>query len=58
LLTVAGEWAGFDMGYVEQRILAKPAGRLRQWLSYIQGGNIAWDDWRRIKEAMVVRRAT
>ena len=58
LLSVAGEWAGFDMDYVEQRIISRPAGRVRQWLAYVNGGNIARNAWRKIKESMAVRRAT
>lgn len=58
VLSVAGEWAGFDMDYLQRRILTKPAGRLRQWLAYINGGNIVQHDWKRIKDAMAVRRAT
>src|SRR5437762_9216335 len=46
LLSVAGEWAGFDMEHVEQRILSRREGWLRQWLSYINGGNIARHDWK------------
>lgn len=58
LLSFAGEWAGFDMEYVEQSILSRPAGRIRQWTAYINGGNIARHAWRRIKESMAARRAT
>lgn len=58
LLSVAGEGAGFDMDDVEQRILTHPAGRIRQWLSYVQGGSIARHDWRRIKQAMSLGRAS
>jgi hypothetical protein len=56
LLGTAGEWSGFDVRHVEQRILAREAGRLRQWWSYLNGGHIARHEWRRIKQAMVVRR--
>jgi len=48
----------FDMEFVERRILVRPAGRFRQWVSYINGGNIARHDWKRIKDAMAVRGAT
>jgi hypothetical protein len=58
LLGPAGEWAGFDMEWVEQQILSKPADRLKQWLSYVNGGNLARHDWRRIKDAIAIRRAT
>jgi hypothetical protein len=34
LMSVAGEWAGFDMGEVERRILSRPAGRVARWWAY------------------------
>ena len=52
LLSVAGEWSGFDMTYVEQQILARPAGRLRQWWSYVARGHIARHEWHRVKSAL------
>ena len=58
LLSVAGEWSGFDLAYVERRVLARPAGWFRRWFSYFNGGNLARDEWRRIKGAMVARRGT
>lgn len=33
-LCVAGAWSGFDMNEVERRILSRPAGAVRRWLSY------------------------
>jgi hypothetical protein len=57
LLSVAGEWAGFDMEWVEHRIVSCPAGRIRQWMAYFTGGNIARHAWRQIKESLAARLA-
>jgi len=57
LLSFVGEWTGFDMGFVERRILDKPAGRFRRWLSYLRGGKIARHEWKRIKQVMAVKHA-
>jgi hypothetical protein len=56
LLSMAGEWAGFDMDAVEQEILARPAGRLRRWMAWVQGGRLARPGWVRVREAVAVRR--
>ena len=48
-LTVAGEWAGFDMDFVEQRILRHPAGCFSRWFSFLYGGNLARHDWRKVR---------
>ena len=56
LLPVAGEWSGFDMAYVEQQILAHPAGRLRQWWSYAVSGHTARDEWQRVRDALTAAR--
>ena len=52
LLSVAGEWSGFDMTYVEQQILARPAGRVRRWWSYAARGHFARDEWQRVRAAL------
>jgi hypothetical protein len=57
-LSAAGTWTGFDMSEVERRILTKPAGRFRQWLSYVAGGNTARYDWRRIRKALAAGNTT
>jgi hypothetical protein len=57
LLSVAGEWDGFDMGVVAERILTRPTGWRRRWLAYIAGGRLARHEWQRIREAMEAVRA-
>src|SRR5215207_1767739 len=47
LAPVAGEWAGFDMKWVEERILHDPPGVIRRWRSYYGGGRIAKHAWKR-----------
>jgi hypothetical protein len=46
---VAGEWSGFDMAELERRILQRPAGAIRRWLSYYAGGRSARHDWAHVR---------
>ena len=54
-ISVAGEWAGFDMGEVERRILARPAGRARRWWAYWCGGRMVRGEWERVRGMMTGR---
>lgn len=55
LMSIAGEWAGFDMQSVEQQILSHPAGKFRRWWSHITGGHIARHAWSRVRQILVTQ---
>lgn len=57
LASIAGEWAGFDMNYVEDQILNHPAGAFRRWRSKVEGGWIAGVDWSKVLAILNSSRA-
>ncbi len=58
LLAPVGEWAGFDMEWVEQQILAARPTRLRRWVAFQLGGRLVRDTWDQIRHDVAARRAS
>ena len=54
---VAGEWGGFDMQRVEERILGSPAGIFSRWQSYIFGRAVR-HDWNKVRAILNARRSS
>lgn len=52
----AGEWTGFDMQHVEERILSRPSGALRRWRSYLAVGRIVKREWSRIHQDVLAAK--
>jgi hypothetical protein len=58
LLSIAGEWAGFDPGWLESRILQGPSPLARMWTGTIgRLGMFSSVSWRRIKQAVEAERS-
>jgi hypothetical protein len=59
LMSVAGEWAGFDQAWLEARILRRLRSRLRflDALSFGRSAVHLSDEWRATKTAIVAARS-
>jgi len=55
--SVAGEWRGFDMEYVQGQIVSRPAGPLRRWWGYVNGGNVVRHEWKLVRQALAARES-
>ena len=59
MLTLAGEWAGFDQDWLEQRIRRPLSWPARCWAGTVgRFGRFASVQWRRIKLRIAAERAT
>lgn len=52
LLSVAGEWSGFDIAALERQILRRPPGRWRSWPSRLGAGHLVRKAWARLRHLL------
>ena len=52
LRSVAGEWAGFDLGWIERQVVTRPQSVLRRWCSHLLGGRLVRADWARVRSIL------
>ena len=58
MLSIAGEWAGFDPGWLESRIVRGPSMLGVAWAGTVgRFGRLASLSWRRIKQRVTTQRA-
>lgn len=55
LLSVAGEWAGFDVDWLAERIALRP--RPAWWRPRFLGAYLVREDWARVRAALAAARA-
>jgi hypothetical protein len=58
MFSIAGEWAGFNMKWLESRITRGPSLFARFWTRTAGGAVVWWPSWRKIRRRVAVARRT
>jgi hypothetical protein len=57
LLSVAGEWAGFDLGGLEAEVLRRERRRWLRWMPGVLTAKVVCHDWARVRALMAAGSA-